>query len=244
MSYRYKCIVSYDGTNYMGFQVQEDLPTIELELKKAIKRLLNEDLKIYASGRTDRYVHAYNQVFHFDSEVNIPPMGMKKGLNSFLPKDIYIKSVEVVDENFHSRFSVKYKEYRYYINVKEYNPLTINYAPNITYLDLNLMKDAIKLFEGSHDFKGFASASIDPRKDTNKTIYKTEINERGDYLEFIFIGNGFLKYQIRRMMGLLIDVGRGKEKKEKILEVLEKKDPGISHKVADGCGLYLYNVYY
>ena len=241
---RYKCILSYDGTNYMGFQIQEDNPTIELEIKKAIKRMLNLDVKIYASGRTDRYVHALNQVFHFDITLNIPPIGIMKGLNTFLPKDIHIKDVEIVDESFHSRFSVKEKEYRYYINVGEYNPLTINYAPNLTYLNYDLMKDAIKLLEGAHDFKGFASASIDPRKDTNKIIYRAECNKRGDYLEFIFVGNGFLKYQIRRMMGLLIDIGRGYEKKEKIIEVLEKKDPAISHKVADGCGLYLYDVRY
>ena len=242
--YRYKCIVSYDGTNYMGFQIQEELPTIELAIIQAIKSMLNIDVKIYASGRTDRYVHAFNQVFHFDLENNIPVNGIKKGLNSFLPKDIYIKSVELVDESFHSRFSAISKEYRYYINIGEYNPLTINYAPNITNLDINLMKAAIKLLEGEHDFKGFASSSIDPRKSTIKNIFHTEINKRGDYLEFIFIGSSFLKYQIRRMMGLIIEIGRGKENKNKILEVLEKKDPSISHKVADGCGLYLYNVGY
>lgn len=242
--YRYKCILSYDGTNYMGFQIQEELPTIELELLKAIKNLLNIDVKIYSSGRTDRYVHAINQVFHFDLENKIPEEGIKKGLNSYLPKDIHIKSVELVSLDFHSRFSAISKEYRYYINIGNYNPLTINYAPNITYLDYDLMKDAIKLLEGTHDFKGFASSSIDPRKSTIKTIYHTEINKRGDYLEFIFIGSSFLKYQIRRMMGLLIDIGRGKENKNKILEVLDKKDPSISHKVADGCGLYLYKVNY
>jgi len=242
--YRYKCVLSYDGTNYMGFQIQEDLPTIELEIKKAIKAMLDLDIKIYPSGRTDRYVHAFNQVFHFDLEINIPEEGIKKGLNSYLPKDIYIKSVELVNEEFHSRFSALSKEYRYYINIGEYNPLTINYAPNITYLNFELMNDAIKLLEGTHDFKGFASSSIDPRKSTIKTIYSATINKRGDYLEFVFIGTSFLKYQIRRMMGLLIDIGRGKENKDKILEVLEKKDPSISHKVADGCGLYLYKVNY
>lgn len=242
--YRYKCIVAYDGSNYMGFQIQEDLPTIELEIIKAIKAMLNIDVKIYASGRTDRYVHAFNQVFHFDLDNNIPTNGIKKGLNSFLPKDIYIKNVELVDDSFHSRFSAISKEYRYYINVGEYNPLTINYAPNISNLDYDLMNEAIKLLEGEHDFKGFASSSIDPRKSTIKTIYKTEINKRGCYLEFVFIGSSFLKYQIRRMMGLIIEIGRGKENKNMILEVLEKKDPSISHKVADGCGLYLYNVGY
>lgn len=242
--YRYKCIVSYDGYNYMGFQIQEDLPTIELELKKAIYKLLNVDAKIYASGRTDRYVHAFNQVFHFDIDNHIPANGILKGLNSYLPDDIHIKSVEEVDDSFHARFSAVSKEYRYYINIGEYNPLTIKYAPNITYLDFNLMNEAIKLFEGTHNFKGFASSSIDPRKDTNKTIYEAKINKYNNYLEFIFIGTGFLKYQIRRMMGLLIEIGRGKENKEKILEVLQKANPAISHKVADGCGLYLYKVNY
>lgn len=242
--YRYKCTVSYDGYNYMGFQIQEDLPTIELELKKAIYKLLNADAKIYASGRTDRYVHAFNQVFHFDIDNHIPPNGILKGLNSYLPDDIHIKSVEEVDDSFHARFSAVSKEYRYYINIGEYNPLTIKYAPNITYLDFDLMNEAIKLFEGTHNFKGFASSSIDPRKDTNKTIYEAKINKYNNYLEFIFVGTGFLKYQIRRMMGLLIEIGRGKENKEKILEVLQKADPAISHKVADGCGLYLYKVNY
>ena len=242
--YKYKFIVSYDGSNYMGFQIQEELPTVELALKNAFYKMLGIDVKIYVSGRTDRYVHAFNQVFHIELEQFIPLLGLKKGINTFLPKDIYIKNVELVDELFHARFSAKSKEYRYYINVGRYNPLTINYAPNIKRLDYDRMNEAIKLFIGTHDFKGFASASIDRRKDTNKTIFNTEINKRGEYLEFIFIGTGFLKYQIRRMMGLLIDIGRGKEEKEKILEVLKKKDPSISHKVADGCGLYLYKVNY
>ena len=106
------------------------------------------------------------------------------------------------------------------------------------------MTEALKLLEGTHDFKGFASASIDPRKETIKTIYSTQLNVYNNYLEFIFVGNGFLKYQIRRMMGLVIEIGRGKETKKMLLDVLEKKDPKISHKVADGCGLYLYQVNY
>lgn len=242
--YRYKCILAYDGFNYMGFQIQNDLPTIELELVKAIKRMLDLDVKIYPSGRTDRYVHAINQVFHFDLENYIEPSGIKRGINTYLPPDIYIKSVELVDEDFHARFSAKSKEYRYYINTAEYDPFKARYMPNITNLDYNLMEDAIKLFVGTHDFKGFASSQIDERKDTVKTIFEAKINKYDDQLEFIFIGTGFLKYQIRRMMGVLIDIGRGYLDKNIIIEVLEKKDPKISHKVADGCGLYLYNVVY
>lgn len=242
--YRYKCVVKYDGYNYMGFQIQNELPTIELQIVEAIKKMLGIEVKIYASGRTDRYVHAVGQVIHFDLENKIPAKGLQKGINSYLPDDIYISSCEEVGEEFHSRFSAKSKEYRYYINYKDYNPLTIRYAPNITNLDINKMTEALKLLEGTHDFKGFASASIDPRKETIKTIYSTQLNVYNNYLEFIFVGNGFLKYQIRRMMGLVIEIGRGKETKKMLLDVLEKKDPKISHKVADGCGLYLYQVNY
>ncbi len=243
--YRYKCIISYDGTNFMGFQIQDNLRTVELEIKNALFKLTNEDIKIYSSGRTDRYVHALGQVIHFDLENEIPPLGLKRGINSYLPKDIYFKSIEQVDVNFHARFSAKSKEYRYYINKKEYSPLLANYQAFISYkLDYNLMGEAIKLFIGTHNFKGFSSSSIDPRKDTVKTIYEAKMNEYDNYLEFIFVGTGFLKYQIRRMMGILIDIGRGKLDINIINHILETQDTNILFKTADGCGLYLYQVNY
>ncbi len=242
--YRYKCVISYDGTNYMGFQIQDDLPTIELELMKSIKKMLGIDVKIYPSGRTDRYVHAKGQVIHFDLEKHLTPLQLKRGINTYLNEDIHIIDVEEVDENFHARFSAKSKEYRYYINTNELDPITRNYSANIYNLDYDKMNEAIKLFIGTHDFKGFASAQIDKRKDTVKTIFDARINKLDNYLEFIFIGTGFLKYQVRRMMGLLIEIGRGKETKEKILEVFDKKDPKISHKIAEGKGLFLYKVNY
>lgn len=241
---RYKCIVSYDGYDYMGFQIQDEKKTIELEITKALEKLLKKKTKIYASGRTDRYVHAVGQVFHFDTDINFTPLGIKKGLNSFLPDDIYITDVKTVSNDFHARFSALSKEYRYYVNTSEYSPLRKRYTLNMFNLDFDLMLKGIKLFEGEHDFKGFASASIDKRKDTNKIIFYTNINKIGDELEFIFVGSGFLKYQVRRMMGLLLEIGLKKENEDKILEVLEKKDPSISHKVAPGHGLILYKVNY
>ena len=242
---RYKCVIAYDGHDYMGFQIQEDLKTIELEIMIAFKKLLNKDIKIYPSGRTDRYVHAKGQVIHFDLDSTITPIGIKRGLNSFLPEDIYVLSCEEVNDDFHARFSAKSKEYRYYINFGEYDPLNSRYSVHITNLDLELMRKAIKKLEGIHDFKGFASSQIDKRKSTIKEIYKTEINVINDkYYEFIFIGNGFLKYQIRRMMGLIVEIGRHKEDIDMIDIVFEKKDPSISHRSLDGNGLFLYEVKY
>ena len=241
---RYKLTVSYDGYNYMGFQIQNELDTIELELMKAFNKLLNVDVKVYPSGRTDRYVHAKGQVCHVDLDIDIPEYGLMKGLNAYLPNDIYIKEVEKVNDEFHARFSAIKKEYRYYINIKEYDPLTIRYLPYIPNLNLEAMLDAVKLLVGTHDFKGFASASIDERKPTVKTIYSIDIINHGDKLEFIFIGNGFLKYQIRRMMGIIVEIGKGRFTKDKITEILELKNPQDSKYILDGCGLYLEKVYY
>ena len=241
---RYKLTVSYDGYNYMGFQIQNELNTVELELMKAFNKLLNVDVKIYPSGRTDRYVHANGQVCHVVLNIDIPEYGLMKGLNAYLPNDIYIKEVEKVNEDFHARFSAIKKEYRYYINIKEYNPLTIRYLPYIPNLNIEAMKEAVELLIGTHDFKGFASASIDERKPTIKTIYSIDIINHGDKLEFIFIGNGFLKYQIRRMMGIIVEIGKGRFTKNKITEILESKNPADSKYILDGCGLYLEKVYY
>lgn len=241
---RYKFTLSYDGYNYMGFQIQDALPTIELELKKAFKKLLDEDVKIYPSGRTDRNVHAIGQVFHTDITKDIPADGLKRGLNAYLPNDIYIKTCERVPDDFHARFSAVKKEYRYYINIKEYNPLTIRYMPYIPNLNTDWMREAIQYLLGTHDFKGFASASIDPRKPTVKTIFQIDLLKENDKLEFRFIGNGFLKYQIRRMMGILVEVGKGKFPPTKVKEILESKNPQDSKYILEGCGLYLYKVYY
>lgn len=241
---RYKCIVEYDGANYFGFQVQDNLDTIELEIEKALEKLTSKFVKIYPSGRTDRGVHALGQVIHFDLENQIPESGLKKGLNSLLPSDIYIKDVTLVDDSFHARFSAKSKEYHYIINIKEYSPFKARYMPYISYLNYDLMNNAIKLFIGTHDFKGFADSSIDERKDTIKTIFDAYITKTDATLEFVFIGTGFLKYQIRRMMGALVDIGRGYLDSSIINKVLEKKDPKISHRVMDGCGLYLVKVNY
>ena len=228
----------------MGFQIQNALPTIELELDKAFYKLCNEEVKIYPSGRTDRYVHAVGQVFHVDLNSTIPPKGVQKGLNSFLPNDIYIKDCVIVEDSFHARFSAIKKEYRYYINTKEYNPLTLRYMPYIPNLDVAVMKDATKLLIGTHDFKGFASASIDPRKSTIKTIYDIQVHVFEDHLEFRFLGDGFLKYQIRRMMGILVEIGKHHFEPSKITEILNSKNPCDSKYILDGCGVYLYNVVY
>ena len=241
---RYKCIVSYDGFDYKGFQIQHEEKTIELALKQAIFTMINEDVKIAASGRTDAMVHAHGQVFHFDTDKDIPANAVVRGINSSLPHDIKILSCEKVSDDFHSRFSVKQKEYHYLIKTTEPTVFETRYMAYYKNLDVEAMAEALKLFIGTHNFKGFCSASVNPLKEFVKTIFETKIIVENDVLRFVFIGTGFLKYQIRRMMGLIIEIGLHRQSKEKILEVLEKQDPTLSHKVAPGYGLYLEKVYY
>ena len=118
------------------------------------------------------------------------------------------------------------------------------YMPYIPSLDAEAMKEASKLLIGTHDFKGFASASIDPRKNTCKTIFSIEVKEYEGYLEFSFIGDGFLKYQIRRMMGILVEIGKHRFSSSKVQEILYSKNPCDSKYIVEGCGLYLFKVTY
>ena len=244
MSTRYKATIMYDGYDYYGFEKQGDLKTIELSLNKAFILWLKEDVKIVGSGRTDKKVSAKGQVIHFDLPSYIKPSGVKMALNSFLPLDIRIVKVEVKGINFHARFSAVKKEYRYTINVGKEDAFSYRYAPVFHNLDLAVLEEALKLFIGKHNFRGFASAQVDQRKDFNKTIYEAYLKRKGKFITIHFIGNGFLKYQVRRMVGILIDIAYHKFTKEKIIEIFNSGDPKISHRVAPGEGLVLYKVYY
>ena len=120
---RIKCIVSYDGTNFYGWQIQPDRRTVQEEIQKAIYKITKEEVTIHSSGRTDAGVHANGQVFHFDIQKQLPEKQWIRALNNFLPDDIYIKDSFIVDESFHARYSAKKKEYRYLVSTKAYNPI-------------------------------------------------------------------------------------------------------------------------
>lgn len=238
---RYKMIISYDGTNYKGFQAQINEITIEETLNSCLSQLFKQEIKAVGSGRTDANVHAIGQVVHFDSDKEIKPDNLKNGLNSILPKDIFVKNIEIVDKDFHSRFSAKSKEYRYYIS-KEYNPIIKNYSAYYYNLNVGKMKEAIRYFVGTHDFTSFSFYVLN--KPTIKTIFDAHINEYNDYLEIVFIGDGFLKYMVRIMVGTLIEIGLNKRQPEDIIEIFEKKDRRYAGKTAAANGLFLYKVNY
>lgn len=242
---RYLIIISYDGSAFHGYQRQKKLRTVQGVLEKALTFINdNSKVEVHAAGRTDALVHALRQYVHFDLKIKISPSSLKKALNSRLPRDIFVLDIREVNPDFHTRYNIISKEYIYKINVGEYNPLERNYIYQYNKpLDTVLMNDALKYLIGTHDFKAFAATS-DLKENTIRTIYQITIEESCNILTFKFVGDGFLKYQIRNMMGVLIDIGCQKRKVDDIPSIIDSKSRLKASKTANPEGLYLSNCIY
>lgn len=241
---RYKCIVSYDGTNYVGFQIQKNGITIQKVIEDVLYKITKKRVTIYASGRTDSGVHALGQVFHFDSDGTITANGMKRALNSYLPSDIHIVDVSEVGEDFHARFSAKKKEYHYKINFGEYDPTQRGYVYQYPYkkFDRKVFYEASRLFIGTNDYRSFSKNQ--DLENTVRTIYSIDFEWDNDQVVIKIIGDGFMHNMVRIMVAMWLEVGRGKYTLDYLKEVLEAKDRTLAPKTAPSCGLYLFKVYY
>lgn len=242
---RYLITFMYDGTNFNGYQRQNGLRTVQEEMEKALT-FINAGNRVIltSSGRTDKGVHALCQMAHVDINVSITEYKLKRALNSNLSEDIHVIDVKKVNEDFHARYMVKEKEYKYYLNMGEYNPCQRNYVYQYCKkLDVEAMNDAIKYFLGTHNFKSF-TPSKDIRNNYMRTITYANLDIEGDTLCFTFKGNGFIKYQIRNMIGYLIKVGEHKKRGEDIPKVLDKEDRRLASITAHPEGLYLTDVKY
>lgn len=242
---RYLITFTYDGSNYKGYQKQPHKRTIQDEIEKALTKINNnKKVIIHAAGRTDAKVHALNQTAHFDMNINVSLNKLKRAINSNINKDIFIKKIEEVDTDFHARYDVKYKEYIYKLNMGEYNPLERSYVFQYNKkLDINEMKKALKLFEGEHNFTSFACQE-DLKENRIRKIIKTKLINKNNILIITFLGTGFLKYQVRNMVGTLINVGEGKKTSQDILNIIESKNRNKAGKTAPPEGLYLNKVIY
>ena len=236
---------SYDGTNYSGFQTQKNKDTIQEKLEYALTKVNNNiKTKITATGRTDKGVHALCQYGHADIVVNITEKKLKRALNSNLPDDIHIIDTKIVDDNFHARYKVKEKTYEYLINMDEYNPLQRNYIYQYNYkLDIENMQKAINYFIGTHDYRAFVTDNKE-KENCIRTIKKATIKEKNNIIIISFTADGFLRYQVRNMVGLLIKVGENKISPETVEKILNSKDRTKSGKTAPPQGLYLKEVKY
>lgn len=245
---RYFITFSYDGSKYNGYQKQPRVKTIQGELEKALKQInAGKIVQVSASGRTDAGVHAYSQHAHFDMEEKMPCSKLKVAINSLIPDDIYVKNIVEVSEDFHARFSVKAKEYIYKINMGDYNPIEKDYIYQYNKkLDIAEMERALKYLEGTHDFRSFVK--IDEEKnDYERTIIQTSLTrdiKDVNKISISVLGTGFMRYMVRNIVGMLIEIGEGKYKSEDIIYILKAKDRKCAGICAPACGLYLKDVYY
>lgn len=245
---RYFITFSYDGSKYKGYQKQPKGRTIQGELEKALKKInSNKIVNVSGSGRTDAGVHAINQRAHFDLINEIEESRLQTSLNGLLPKDIYVKKVEKVSDDFHARFNVRAKEYIYKINMGEYDPIECDYVYQYNRkLNVSEIERALKYLEGTHNFKSFTKAD-DEKEDYHRTILQTNVIRSTKDINKITIsilGTGFMRYMVRNIVGVLIEIGEGKRKSEDIFTILEAEDRTKAGKTAPPSGLYLKEVFY
>ena len=241
-----KLVIEYDGKDFNGWQKQPTKLNIQGEIERAIKQITGEEVDLTASGRTDAGVHALGQVANFKTNSNIPIEKIPIALNSNLKKSIVIKSAEEVEERFHSRLNCKRKTYRYMINNSKYGTAIYrNLETHIPMkLDIQKMQEAVKYFEGEHDFKAF-KASGTSSKSSVRTIYNAEVIDAGNERIYIELtGNGFLYNMVRIIAGTLVEVGLGKIEPNEIKTIIESKKRENAGKTLPPQGLYLVKVEY
>lgn len=233
--------VAYDGTNYCGWQLQNNGPTIEGELNKALSELTGEEIKVIGASRTDSGVHALGNIGVFDTAARMPAEKYSYALNQRLPEDIRIQKSEQVEEAFHPRHCNSKKTYEYRIYNAEFPmPVKRLYA-HFTYVPLSeaRMKEAASYLVGEHDFKSFcATAAV--VESTVRTIYEIQVYREEQEIVLRVTGNGFLYNMVRIIAGTLMEVGKGNLEPEKIKEILGKCDRTCAGPTAPACGLTLY----
>lgn len=237
---------SYDGTNFYGYQKQPNKRTIQGEIEKVLSILFQEEVKIYASGRTDAKVHAINQYANFKIEnLRFDIKDLCYRMNKLLPNDIVIKKISIVDDNFHARYNAKYKVYEMLINFKEKNPFYRNYVvDSFANVSIKKCKEIAKYFIGKKNFMNYCSKEED-ENNFIRTIKKIKIFKKNGVLHMIFVGDGFMTYQIRMISANILLYGQNKISKDEIIKRLnfvDKRD--VSPYCLSAEGLYLVNVIY
>lgn len=242
---RVKLIVSYDGTNYCGWQIQQNGITVEEVLNKTLSELLGEETAVIGASRTDSGVHAMGNVAVFDTESRIPAEKMCFALNQRLPDDIRIQYSCEVDLNWHPRYCDTRKTYEYRILNRKFSIPTERLYSHFFYYPLNVeqMQKAAEYLVGEHDFKSFCSARSQV-ENTVRTIYYLNVEKAGDMVVIRVNGNGFLYNMVRIIVGTLIKVGTGMYPPEHMKEILEAKDRRMAGPKAEARGLMLVEIEY
>jgi tRNA pseudouridine38-40 synthase len=246
----FKLTIAYDGTDFHGWQMQANKPTIQGEIVSVLRRLTQEQVLLHGAGRTDAGVHALGQVASFKTQSALSAQEFQRALNALLPPTIRIVAAEEVGPDFNARWSARGKVYRYRIyRGKVVPPMIWRYVLHYPFpLDEDAMRDAAPRFVGVHDFTSF-SASIgseenDKERSTEREIYSVELVRSADNEELVFTvkGRSFLRYMVRKMVGTLLDVGRGKLTPADIDRLYELKDRSKSGPTVPPQGLVMVEV--
>lgn len=239
--------LAYDGTHYHGFQRQPEFhgPTIQGTLEAVWKKLVEEEVTLNTAGRTDTGVHAAGQVVNYSTSVRIPDNKIPKAFNSLLPRDIRILEAETVSEDFHARFSARWKRYDYWIDNHSiqdvFSRLYALHEP--VPLNLQWMQEAATYLEGRHNFKAFSSAGGNS-KTFERTLYVCRVVEENGLLRVTCIGDGFLYNMVRILVGTLVFVGKGRIKPSEIPDILLSQNRRRGGPTALALGLTLSYVHY
>jgi tRNA pseudouridine38-40 synthase len=246
----FKLTIAYDGTDYHGWQAQSNKPTIQGQIIGVLERLTQERIALHGAGRTDAGVHALGQVGSFRTQSALSAPEFQRALNALLPHEIRIVGCDEVGPTFNARWSARGKTYRYRLyRGKVVPPFIYRYVLHYPFpLDEDRMRDAAARFVGMHDFTSFAASTgseeDDRERSTEREIFSTDLSRSADNEELVFTvkGRSFLRYMVRKMVGSLLDVGRGKLAPEDIDRLFELKDRSKSGPTVPPQGLVMVEV--
>jgi tRNA pseudouridine38-40 synthase len=236
--------VSYDGTAYAGWQVQENARTIQGVIEQGLETILKHEVHITYAGRTDAGVHALGQVISFSSDSSMTEEQFKHALNALFPQDIRVMNPMAVDPGFHPRYDARARWYRYIIwNGKESVPFFRNYALRLDRaINMEKLQSYGERIVGEHDFSSFAS--LEQGENPVRKVFACEVHRRNDFVILDLVANAFLRKMVRSIVGTFLKLERGGEKPEQVDEILKAKDRAQAGSTAFAGGLYLARVFY
>ena len=238
-------ILSYDGTNYCGWQMQKNGISVQQRIEEALERLTGEKTSVVGAGRTDAGVHAVGQTAHFDTRAGIPAEKYSYAMNTVLPRDIRVKESFLARDDFHARYDAVGKRYKYVVcNMPHASAVMRNFSyhePRA--LNINNMRSASERMKGTHDFSAFCAAGAQT-KTFVRTISDIKVTEKAGFIVFEYTGNGFLYNMVRIMTGTLLYVGMGKISFDDITGIIESRDRTRAGVTVPPTGLFLDKVFY
>lgn len=239
---RYLMKVSYDGSGFYGFQRLNDYRTVQKVLEEALGVINKGDVLVKGASRTDKGVHAYGQMIHFDIDYDIPADRLMYAVNRILDNDIRVLDCKKVGNDFHARFNVKRKKYVYKINLGDFDCLKSRYFLQVyEKLDIDKMRECAKVFLGCHDFRNFVAGE---RDNYLMCVEDIKFNMSNDILEIEFLGKSFYRYMVRNMVGAMLEVGMHKKEICDVSKMLDDYMIKRQMMTAPACGLYLMDIEY